>query len=105
MRPVPPDVRRDIAPHHHRRCHAGLSTHNPRPNASGEATVIGESHAHEWVFDWENPPGFACSVDGCDAFKHACRNCEEPSMREFCSEMCEFEFEERTATPANRKEG
>jgi hypothetical protein len=59
-------------------------------------------HAHVWVFDWENPPGYICSEAGCDAFKHACRNCEEPSTDEFCSESCASEFEAATSGELSR---
>lgn len=63
-----------------------------------ECAVV-ERHPHVWAFDWENPPGYICAVDGCPAFSHACTMCEAPSATPFCSEVCASEFDAEHRDP------
>lgn len=51
-------------------------------------------HAHDWVFDYENPPGYVCNVADCDDVTGACAMCEGPAHEEFCSELCASQFED-----------
>jgi len=60
---------------------------------------VSDEHTHDWAFDWENPPGYYCAVEGCDAVTGACDICEAPTAGRFCSPLCDAEDADTKGTP------